>query len=55
LGFENRTALRDYDMSDGRKVPGFDNIQRNESSYFGLSIRMPTPSSSPWTRQHGVD
>ncbi len=56
MGFENRTALRDYDMSDGGKVPVFDNIQRNESSYFGLSIRMPTPSSSPsWMREHGAN
>ena len=34
-------------MSDGRRVPGYDNIQRNDSSYFGLSLRMPTDSQSP--------
>ncbi len=42
LGYESQTSLRAYDMSDGRRVPGYDNIQRNDSSYFGLSIRMPT-------------
>jgi hypothetical protein len=51
LGYESRTQMQTYDMSDGRRVPGFDNIQRNDSSYFGLSLRMPTlnspsPSSS---------
>lgn len=52
LGYENRTQLQTYDLSDGRgRVPGYDNIQRNDSSYFGLSLRMPTlngqtPSSS---------
>jgi len=51
LGYESKTQLQTYDMSDGRRVPGFENIQRNDSSYFGLSLRMPTvgapsPSSS---------
>ncbi len=51
LGYESRTQMQTYDMSDGRRVPGFDNIQRNDLSYFGLSLRMPTlnspsPSSS---------
>ena len=52
LGYEGKTQMQTYDMSDGRRVPGFDNIQRNDSSYFGLSLRMPTfgapssPSSS---------
>lgn len=53
LGYESRTQLQTYDLSDGRgRVPGYDNIQRNDSSYFGLSLRMPTlngqspPSSS---------
>jgi hypothetical protein len=40
LGYESQTSLRAYDLSDGRRVPGYDNIQRNDSSYFGLSIRM---------------
>jgi hypothetical protein len=42
LGYESRTAIGAYDLSDGRRVPGYENIQRNDSSYFGLSIRMPT-------------
>jgi hypothetical protein len=49
LGYESKTQMQTYDMSDGRRVPGFDNIQRKDSSYFGLSLRMPTfgaPSSS---------
>jgi hypothetical protein len=38
-------------------VPGYDNIQRNVSSYFGLSLRMPTSSSSGSSMfgRHGVD
>lgn len=56
FGFENQTQLKDYNMSDGRKVPGFDNIQRNDSSYFGLSLRMPTGTSSPsLLRDHGAN
>jgi hypothetical protein len=49
LGYEGKTQMQTYDMSDGRRVPGFENIQRNDSSYFGLSLRMPTfgSSSSP--------
>jgi outer membrane biosynthesis protein TonB len=51
LGYESQTQMKTYDMSDGRRVPGYDNIQRNDSSYFGLSLKMPTfggssPSSS---------
>jgi hypothetical protein len=46
LGYESRTQMQTYDMSDGRRVPGYDNIQRNDSSYFGLSLRMPTAPSS---------
>jgi hypothetical protein len=42
LGYESQTQMKAYDMSDGRRVPGYDNIQRNDSSYFGLSLRMPT-------------
>ncbi len=42
LGYEGKTQMQTYDMSDGRRVPGFENIQRNNSSYFGLSLRMPT-------------
>lgn len=45
LGYESRTQMKAYDMGDGRRVPGYDNIQRNDSSYFGLSLRMPTSSS----------
>ena len=56
VGFEGQTQLKPYDMSDGRRVPGYDNIQRNDSSYFGLSLRLPTPSSSPsFTRDHGAN
>jgi hypothetical protein len=64
VGFENRTQLNAYDLSDGRRVPGYDNIQRKDSSYFGLSLRLPTadsPSasgsslSSPSFRDHGAN
>lgn len=58
VGYESRTQLQAYDLSDGRRVPGSDNLQRNDSSYFGLSLRMPTVtgpgasgggSSSSWS------
>jgi hypothetical protein len=63
LGYESQTQMKAYDMSDGRRVPGYDNYQRNDSSYFGLSLKMPTfdgPSSSsssssdtpPFQRDH---
>lgn len=57
LGYESRTQMQTYDMSDGRRVPGYDNIQRNDSSYFGLSLRMPTaPTSSPFALgSHGAN
>ena len=63
LGFENQTQIKAYNMSDGRRVPGYDNIQRNDSSYFGLSLRLPTAatssssSSSPPSlfRDHGAN
>jgi hypothetical protein len=61
---ERETQLKAYDLSDGRRVPGYDNIQRNDASFFGLSLRMPTssssssslsssPSSPSFTREHG--
>ena len=55
LGYEGKTQLQTYDMSDGRRVPGFENIERKDLSYFGLSLRMPTAdlpspsSSSSWS------
>jgi len=60
LGYESKTQMQAYDMSDGRRVPGYDNIQRNDSSYFGLSLRMPTAptssSSSPFALgSHGAN
>jgi hypothetical protein len=64
VGLERETQLKAYDLSDGRRVPGYDNIQRNDASFFGLSLRMPTssssssslsssPSSPSFTREHG--
>jgi len=56
LGYESQTQMRAYDMGDGRRVPGYDNIQRNDSSYFGLSLRMPTATSgSSIFGRHGAD
>ncbi len=53
LGYESETSMKAYDLSDGRRVPGYENIQRQDSSYFGLSVRMPT-SPSPF-RSHGAE
>ena len=47
LGYESRTQMQTYDLSDGRRVPGFDNVQRKDSSYFGLSLRLPTAGPPP--------
>jgi hypothetical protein len=56
VGYESRTAMQPYDLGDGRRVPGTDNIQRNDSSYFGLSLRMPTATSgSSIFGRHGAD
>lgn len=56
VGYESQTSMRPYDLGDGRRVPGTDNIQRNDSSYFGLSLRMPTSSSgSSIFGRHGAD
>lgn len=56
LGYESRTQMRTYDLGDGRRVPGYENIQRNDSSYFGLSLRMPTSSSgSSIFGRHGAE
>jgi hypothetical protein len=62
LGYESQTQMKAYDMSDGRRVPGYDNYQRNDSSYFGLSLKMPTfggsssssssSEPSPFQRDH---
>jgi hypothetical protein len=62
VGLERETQLKAYDMSDGRRVPGYENIQRNDASFFGLSLRMPTstsssssssPSAPSFMREHG--
>ena len=57
LGYESETSMRAYDLSDGRRVPGYENIQRNDSSYFGLSLRLPSSSQSAPSlfRSHGID
>ena len=57
LGYESETQIKAYDMSDGRRVPGYENIQRNDPSYFGLSLRVPTGSQSAPSlfRSHAVD
>jgi len=57
LGYESETSMKAYDLSDGRRVPGYENIQRKDSSYFGLSLRLPTGSQSAPSlfRSHGID
>jgi hypothetical protein len=56
LGYDSRTSMQPYNLGDGRRVPGTDNIQRNDSSYFGLSLRMPTSTSgSSIFGKHGAE
>ena len=43
------TTNRQFDhtkFSDGRVTPGFENVQRKDSSYVGLSVSVPTDKTS---------
>jgi hypothetical protein len=42
FGFETQSQFRHDQFSDGRKVPGHEAIRREDPSYFGLSLQVPT-------------
>ena len=42
IGFSGEAQVKDNKFSDGRRVPGLETDKRNEPSYFGLSLSVPT-------------
>jgi hypothetical protein len=42
LGLETSSKVNTYRFEDGRRIPGLENTTRNEPSYFGLSVSVPT-------------
>jgi hypothetical protein len=46
VGFETESMVKDNRFSDGRRVPGLEADKRNDPSYFGLSLSMPTHNNS---------
>ena len=46
IGFSTDTKFKTLEMPDGRRTPGFENVQRRDSSYFGLSLSVPTDKTS---------
>jgi hypothetical protein len=42
LGLETSSRVNTYQFEDGRRIPGLENTTRNEPSYFGLSVSVPT-------------
>ena len=58
IGLETEAKLKENRFSDGRVVPGLETVKRQEPSYFGLSLSVPTNSNSflpapinPWERK----
>jgi len=46
LGFETESKFKPNEFSDGRRVPGQETVKRQEPSYFGLSLSVPTDNKS---------
>ena len=46
VGLTTQSQLKEGQFSDGRRVPGLEAEKRNPSSYFGLSVSVPTNSNS---------
>jgi hypothetical protein len=42
FGLETETALKPNQFSDGRPTPGLETVKRQDPSYFGLSLSVPT-------------
>jgi hypothetical protein len=60
LGFETETKLKSKEFPDGRPIPSFTNNKFQNSTYFGLSLTMPTESQSQSSsdnsiQRHGAD
>jgi hypothetical protein len=58
FGFETETQIKPDRLPDGRPVPGFETSARQNQSYLGLSLSVPTdaktiipmPVAPPWTK-----
>ncbi len=46
VGFETQTQFKDNKFSDGRTVPGLETQKRDGTSYFGLSLSLPTTGNT---------
>ena len=46
IGFSGQSQLKDGHFSDGRRVPGLETVKRDQPSYFGLSLSVPTHDNS---------
>ena len=46
IGLTTNKQYNNTMFSDGRITPGFENVQRKDSSYFGLSLSVPTDRTS---------
>ncbi len=44
FGLETNTRLKANTFDDGRRIPGRETNQRNDPSYFGLSLTVPNDS-----------
>ena len=46
IGLSTDTKFKTMELPDGRRTPGFENVQRKDSAYFGLSLSVPTDKQS---------
>jgi len=46
FGFETESKFKPNEFGDGRRVPGQETVKRQEPSYFGLSLSVPTNNKS---------
>ena len=58
IGLETEAILKENRFSDGRVVPGLEAVKREQPSYFGLSLSVPTQNNlllpvpiNPWERK----
>lgn len=42
FGIETKSQFKQNEFSDGRTIPGLETTKRQEPSYFGLSLQVPT-------------
>jgi hypothetical protein len=42
VGIQTESQFKEGHFSDGRRVPGLETVKRDQPSYFGLSLSVPT-------------